>query len=128
MLAVRDKLPQPYFLKESSYNRLNKVIWNTVSLIIFPIGICRAVCHLLDKHIISKLILPSTIPFFRDQDSIDNIEKTVKAHKLNNSTVTKCKIKTAEGLCLDGVSVVSSKQKTLPKKDQKWLIYALPNM
>ncbi|MBM3192773.1 MAG: alpha/beta hydrolase [Chlamydiae bacterium] len=128
MLRVTNEISHPYYFKESVGDCLNKAIWNVVSFIIFPIGMYRASFHLLNKYVISKFILPSTMSCYRKQKLIDEGDSTANYFNTDMRKITKLKIKTSEGIYLDGVSVVSPKQKDIPANNQKWLVYALPNM
>lgn len=127
MLRVENILPAPFYVKQSPCDSVNKVIWNIVSLILFPIGIFRFALYLLNKHLISKILLPSSIEWIKKARPLPDINEIEETLNKGRTIITKLTIKSAEGIDLDGVSVVSHKQEVLPKNEQNWVIYASGN-
>lgn len=110
---------------------LKKKIWDVVSVILFPIAIYRIGCHLTAKYLFSPYILGASSSYVRllnrHKDAIENMnEAHLNSISDSDIRIEKRKIKTNDGLTLDGVHITHTEQSNLNPNKQKYLVYVLP--
>ena len=110
-------------------NRLASIAWDVFSTICVPVGLYRLSTYLAGKYIVPLVALPSTWRKFPESCYPSDINSFRNGGRLQreHAYAQNVRIRTRDGLELDGCEIHYNSLEQIPREEQRWVICFNPN-